>query len=380
MQKTTSRKIILAGMVLSAILVAVVLVALLQRTPLGTPLQSALEGGEYSFAAVGRAEESFGEFSHDDETRADEVLEAARSSLDQAEVRLDYAKRSGDEYVGSMAETYGEIADSGSTMISADSNLLAVGDEIRGAIASYGEGDYASAAQKAGQALQVLEPLLPTLNETQHELDNLSYQTIASGHRGQARVSTERFENVKEGYEQYVNLLRSLLYGEQYLQDTQLLEDLFQQLQSALANGDMQSANQLIEQINQLLQQFQGSQYQDAAQHASQLNPDMLEGEARQVAQELSERLRSSPDVGGMQSHMRALQRYADALQRMQQGDMSGAQDAINQGMDIINQQMGQGTGQGPGTGGQQLQRLLQGLAEAFSSLQMSMGEPPPPD
>ncbi len=120
--------------------------------------------------------------------------------------------------------------------------------------------------------------------------------------------------------------------------------------------------------MNATLQLLRNQTYQNAADLASQLNPDQLGGNNSNIAQELKDRLRDLQGLDAYQKYLQSLEKYLDALKLFNGGKLNEAQDALNQGLGILGKD---------GNMDPELQGMYQGLRGAYSSLQMRIrGQP----
>jgi predicted metal-dependent hydrolase len=171
-----------------------------------------------------------------------------------------------------------------------------------------------------------------------------------------------------EVYNQIILLLRSMIEGKDYLQVNAQLEESMRQLQNAIANQENEAAQSLLQDMADRLQKLRDQNYQNAANLVSQLDPDKLGGDTSNIAQELQSRLRDLEGLDAFQLYLQSLEKYLEALKLYNQGKLDEAEDAMNQGLTIL------GSGEGNDS---ELQGMYQGLANAFSSLQMRIkGQP----
>jgi len=163
------------------------------------------------------------------------------------------------------------------------------------------------------------------------------------------------------------------LEGVDYLEMRQLIDEYLKQLQSAIARGDHEAAQELLEEISKILQSLKDQNYQNATATASQLDPNALSGEASEGAQDLKTRLKSKEGIDDFERYLESLEKYLEALGYLEQGNLQSAEQAVNEGLSIL----GQGPGIGLGQGDSELQNLYEGLAEAFNLLLMRIrGQP----
>jgi cellobiose-specific phosphotransferase system component IIA len=373
MQKITGLKTapkILIITVIGALLVVAVFLSV--QTGGGEDLlNEAIEAGELTLTSVGRNYESLTKFVQNDEAQAKQLLEAARATLENAETKITAAKRNtSDEYVLGMLDNYHRLAQASDTMAQGVDNLLTISENLTSAIDYYLQRDFEKAAQQASYCLQVLTPLLSDFRKADTALNGTNVVFIPSGQRDRFTLRVGQYLNETEVYSQYILLLRSLLEGKDYLQKNELLEEYMRQLQSAIANKDYQAAENLRQKINDLLQSLRNPEYQNAADLASQLDPNAFGGTTSGIAEELRNRLRNLEGIDAFENYLQSLEKYLEALRHIEEGKPSEAEQAINQGLGIL--QQGQG-------GDPELQGLYEGLRLAFNTLQQTIREPPPP-
>ena len=332
-------------------------------------LNEAVEGGEYALTAVGRSYESLTHFVQDNQTQAEELLRAARTSIDVAKAKLTSAGRTEDVFTLRMVENYQIISSASEVMAQGVDNLLTISDNLQNALNYYSQGEYEMAAQQASQGLDVLTPLLTDLEERNSSLDGLNYNNIASGHRDRVKNAVSQYRSEYEIYLQYNLLLRSLLEGKDYLETRELTDEKLKQLQSAIANEDYETAQRLLKEISELLEALKDPQYESATTTASQLNPELLESNAFDASQDLKTRLKDLAGIQEFENYLQSLEKYIEASNYLAQGNPQAAEQAANQGIGIL--------GQGQASDDPELQRLYSGLGEAFNSLLMRIrGQP----
>lgn len=381
--------------ILVPILIAAMLIAaVLLNTPMGStpnPLSLAIEGGQYTLTSIDRNDESMTYFVQEMTEEAQEVRKAAASALENGQGSLAAARDTDDEYTLRLVENYEILAQASGVMGQGVDNLLLISDDLQSALDYYAHGQYREASEKAAACLETLTPLVSDLEEWNQTLNDLDPLYIASGHRERTELAVEKYREAMETYMQYIQLLRSLLEGADYLRMSQMLDEYLRQLQSATARGDYSAAQSLLQQIFGILQSLRGQNYQNAAATASQLDPNALNGQAAQIAQDLRNRLMSPQAIEDFEAYLDSLQNYLEAsdyLQQAQQaadqgqsdlaqGYLDMAEQAVNEGLARLSQGSGQGTGTGPGQGNSQIQDLYAGLTEAFNSLLMRIrGQP----
>jgi hypothetical protein len=333
-------------------------------------LSQAITGGEFALTSVGRNYESLTQFSGNNETQAMQLLQAARAALENARAKLNSVGRvRNDEYLQGMVDNYRRVVNASDVMGKGVDNLLTVNYNMTAAVSYYLQGNFEAASEKASYCLNVLTPLLTEFDAAGKGLTGINDVYVPSGQSDRLALGINQYNNETETYNQYVLLLRSLMEGKDYLQQNAQLENLLKQLQSAIANQQYETAEELRKQISDLLERLRDPRYQNAADLASQLNPDMLSGSAAATARQLRDRLRNLEGLDDYQNYLQALQKYVEAMSRMKDGDPSGAEEAMNQGRALL------GSGRG---GDLELQGLYAGLREAFNTLEMMIkGQPP---
>ncbi len=357
---------------LTALLVASIFI-LMPGEASKNPLNDALSGGSHALTSLGRSYDSIISYSQMDLEKTRELLQAARASLDQARARLRSAGHTEDEYVLNLIKNYDVLSQSSDAVAQGTENLLEADIHISAALDHYSQNRFEEASKEAVQGLQILTPLIEDLDETRIDLTDLNYQYIPAGQRVEVDQATERYDEAVEIYKQYIHLLESLMLSPQSLETRQELDELFRQLQSAMAQGDYEKAQSLLQMIQTMVENLKTPQHQQAAQAASQLDPSLLQGEASQAARDLKSRLKTNPQLDMLESYLEALQKYMEASELFQQGDVEGAMKAMNEGMEAL----GEGMASGQGANDPEIERLYTGLTEAFASLEMEMrGEP----
>jgi len=338
-------------------------------------LDEAVEGGELTLTSVGRNYESITSFLQKDEAQARQLLDAARVALESARTKLDSAARTDDEYVHGMLDNYQRLASASDTMSKGVDNLLFVSENLTNAIDYYSKGDYDKASIEAAYCLEVLTPLLGEFDTSTSVLNGVNVLYVPSGQKDRLAVRVSQYKNEREIYKQCILLLQSLMEGKDYLKQNALLEEYLRQLQEATAKQDYEAAERLRQQMSDLLQSLRSSDYQNAADLASQLDPGKLGDEYSQIAQELQNRLRNTDELDAFQNYLLALQKYLEALQMFSENPNSTG--AIQQLIDDALSKAGQGAGSGNG----ETQSLYEGLKGALSQLstQLYARRPPPP-
>jgi len=331
-------------------------------------LTEAIEGGELTLTSINMNNQSITQFAENDEEQARQLLEAARASLDNAEAKLSAAGRANDPYVHTMLVNYQTLSGASDVMSKGVNNLLAISDNLESAINHYLQGEYENASAEASQALQILTPLLSDFEKYRSALSGLDYSYIPSGQRDRVKQAVSQYEREMEIYKQYVLLLKTLLNGTGYLNLSKQIEEYMQQLQRAVNNGDYETAQNLRQKISEILQSLKNSTYQNAADMASQLDPNLLGGSTSDVAQDLRTRLKNLEGLEDFENYLQSLRRYLEASNYLEQGKPDEAEQAVNEGLGVLEQ------GQG---GDPQLQGFYTALREAFNSLRMRIrGQP----
>ena len=362
----TSQKILVISV--AAIVVAS---AVLLSTQLGAPrdsLNEAIEGGELTITSVGRNHESLTWFIKNDNAQADQLLEAARASLDTAKAKFSSAALTDDDYVRNMVSNYRFLVDASDVMATGVDNLLDASANLTNALDYYSQQDYENAAKQAVYCLNILEPLQTSFETSNSDLGNMSLAYIPSGQRDRLTQGVNQYRSEMAVYNQIILLLRSMIEGKNYLQMNAQLEESMRQLQDAIADQDYETAQSLLHDMADALQALRDQSYQAAADLSSQLNPDQLGGDTSDIARELQNRLRDLEALDSFQNYLQSLEKYLEALELFNQGKLDEAEQAVNQGLTIL----GSGEGNDP-----ELQGMYQGLANAFSSLRMRIkGQP----
>lgn len=328
----------------------------------------ALEGGELTLTSVGRNYESLTQFAHGDDEQARQLLEGARSMLDEAKAKLSSAGRSSDEYLLGMLDNYQRMANASDAMAHGVDNLLFISENLTKAIDYYYQGDFERASAQASYCLQKLTPLLRDFNATDVALSGINFVFVPFGRKDRLSLGVVQYMNETEIYSQYILLLRTMVEGKDYMQMNEQLQKLYEELQSAIANKDYQTAQDLRQKISDLLQSLRDPRYQTAADLASQLDPSMLRGTSSTVAGDLRSTLRNLQGLDAFQNYVQSLQKYVEALQHYEQGQLSDAEQSVNEGIGIL----AKGQSNDP-----YLQSLYTGLLEAFNTLQQRIkGQP----
>ncbi len=364
-------KLLIPLTIASLLIIAIFLSNPMSSSP--DPLSLGVEGGQYTLTSIGRNNESMTHFVEDREQETRDVLKAALVSLESGRTKLTAAGNTDDEYVLRMVESYQILVQASEVMAKGVENLLSISDDLESAFNHYWRKEYEKASQKASVCLQTLTSLMSDFEKWNQTLDDLNYQYIASGHREQTEQAVKQYRSAIETYLQYILLLRSLLEGVDYLEMRWLIDEYLKQLQSAIARGDHEAAQELLEEISKILQSLKDQNYQNATATASQLDPNALNGEASERAQDLKTRLKSKEGIDDFERYLESLDKYLEALGYLEQGNLQSAEQAVSEGLSIL----GQGPGIGLGQGDSELQNLYEGLAEAFNSLLMRIkGQP----
>ena len=352
-----------------ALVIAAVLLSNISITGGGNSLTEAIEGGESTLTAIGRSHESLTNFVRDEEELAGELLKAAQASQDYAKTKLTSARHTGDDFVINMAENYGILLNSSHVMTQGVDNLLAISDDLEKTLNYYKQGEYEKAAENASVCLQTLTPLVNRFEQRNQSLDGLNYHYLASGHRDRVKHALVQYREEMRIYLAYIFLLESIIEGVDYLETMGNINELFDQLQHALAKEDYEEAQRLLEEISELLQPLKDPQYQNAASTASELDPSLLDGDAFNIAQDVRSQLRDLEGIQGFENYLESLRRYMEALSSLEQGELEAAEEALDQGLSLL--------GQGENLADADVQRFYTALRGAFNSLRMRIrGQP----
>ena len=368
--KNTSRWKINPKILIIIAIVAIVVAAVFLSTQTRgeDSLSEAVEGGELTLTSVGRNYESLTQFVQNDEEQTRQLLEAARAALENARAKFGSAQRTSDEYVLGMLGNFESVVQASDVMAQGVDNLLLVSKNLTDAIDYYRQKEFEKASAQASYCLTVLEPLLNDFETSNIALSDINVVYIPSGQRDRLTLRIGQYGNEAAVYNQYVLLLRSILEGEDYLKLNAQLEDLMRQLQSAIANNDDQAAQDLRQQISNILQQLRDPSYQNAAGTASQLDPNSFSGAASDAAQELRNKLRDLEGIDAFENYLQSLEKYLEAMRHFEQGETAEAEQDINEGLSIL---QGQATDQ-------ELEGLYAGLRQAFNTLELRIkGQPP---
>jgi len=350
--------------VLALVIAAVVLNNLITG---GGPkaLTEAMEGGESVLTAIGRSHESLTNFMKNNEQLAEELLKVAQTSQENAKAKLTFARHTDDDFVINMAENYGILLDSSHVLTRGLDNLLAITDDLKKAFGYYEQGAYEEAAEKASVCLQTLTPLVKQFNLWNRSLDSINYGYVASGHRDRVKHAVVEYRDENRIYLEYILLLESIMEGVNYLNAMDAINELFDQLQHAVANKDYENARDFLEEISEQLQLLEDPQYQNAASTASELDQSLLDGEAFNIAQDVKDQLKDLEGIQGFENYLESVRRYMEALSYFEQGDLEAAEEAIGRGLSLL--------GQGESLTDAQIQRFYTALRGAFNSLTTQM-------
>jgi hypothetical protein len=364
----TGLKLILFFGVLALIITSVFLANI--RGEKGNSLTEAIEGGESVLTAIGRSHESLTNFVKDKEEMAADLLTHAKASQEYAEVRLTSSKNSKDTFLLNMIENYLMLLNSSHVMTQGVDNLLTVSDDAKETLNYYREGAYEEAAEKASICLQTLTPLVEQFEPWNHTLDGVDYSYLVSGQKDRVKNAIGQYKDEMRIYLAYINLLESIEKGIDYLNVMDNVNNLFGQLQHAIANQDYASVPELLQQISNQLQLLKGSNYQNAASAASKIDPSLLDGSAFNNAQDLKNLLRDLEGIQGFENYLESVAKYAEALNYVDQGDFEAAEEAIEQGTSLL--------GQGQKLSDLYVQKYYTALENAFNTLKMRIRGPQP--
>lgn len=353
-----------------ALIIAAVLLSNVRFSGESSPLTEAIEGGESSFAAIGRSHESLISFMKDGEESAEQLIKTAKESQQFAEAKLTSATRTNDKFVLNMAENYGILLNSSHVMTQGVDNLLAVSEELQTTLNYYRQGAYGEAAEKASACLQTLNPLVDQFELWNQSLDDVNYQYVAAGHQDQVRHSILEYKDETGIYLEYISLLESILKGVDYLKEMDDIRELYNQLQHALASKDYEHAQELLQEISEKLQPLKDPQHQEAANTASELDPNLLEGEAYNVAQDVKNQLKDLQRLEEFETYLNLVREYIQASSLLEEGDLEAAEEIINEGLGLLGKE-------GEGSGDPEIQRFYESLRTAFNSLKLRLkGQP----
>jgi hypothetical protein len=364
----TGLKLMLFFGVLALIITSVFLANI--RGEKGNSLTEAIEGGESVLTAIGRSHESLTNFVKDEEEMAADLLTHAKASQEYAEVRLTSSKNSKDTFLLNMIENYLMLLNSSHVMTQGVDNLLTVSDDAKETLNYYREGAYEEAAEKASVCLQTLTPLVEQFEPWNHTLDGVDYSYLISGQKDRVKNAIGQYKDEMRVYLAYINLLESIEKGVDYLNVMDNVNNLFGQLQHAIANQDYASVPELLQQISNQLQLLKGSNYQNAASAASKIDPRLLDGSAFNNAQDLKNLLKDLEGIQEFENYLESVAKYAEALNYVDQGDFEAAEEAIEQGTSLL--------GQGQKLSDLYVQKYYTALENAFNTLKMRIRGPQP--
>jgi hypothetical protein len=364
----TGLKLMLFFGVLALIITSVFLANI--RGEKGNSLTEAIEGGESVLTAIGRSHESLTNFVKDEEEMAADLLTHAKASQEYAEVRLTSSKNSKDTFLLNMIENYLMLLNSSHVMTQGVDNLLTVSDDAKETLNYYREGAYEEAAEKASVCLQTLTPLVEQFEPWNHTLDGVDYSYLISGQKDRVKNAIGQYKDEMRVYLAYINLLESIEKGVDYLNVMDNVNNLFGQLQHAIANQDYASVPELLQQISNQLQLLKGSNYQNAASAASKIDPSLLDGSAFNNAQDLKNLLKDLEGIQEFENYLESVAKYAEALNYVDQGDFEAAEEAIEQGTSLL--------GQGQKLSDLYVQKYYTALENAFNTLKMRIRGPQP--
>jgi len=351
--------------------VAVLLFSMFTINTERTPLTDAIESGESTLRAVDRSHESMVRFAKELIEEAKELLKTAQISQEQARVSLTNAKHTDDEFVLNMAQNYEFLLESSQTMDQGVERLLAINEELQKALNYYQQRSYVSAADSASICLQSLEPLINNFAVRNRTLENINYLYLASGHRDQVKYAVIEYEDAMAIYLQYVQLLKSLKEGAAYMQKTDEINNLFNQMQNDMANSAYQNAKQQLDELSRELEDLKNPQFQSAASLASQLDPSLLNGLAHNTAEDLKNQLKDLTGLDKFENYLKSVEKYRQASVYLANGQMKEAGEATDQALALLAQSEGQSGG------GSDVDRYSEALEFALNSLKMQIkGQP----
>lgn len=328
----------------------------------GNALTEAIAGGELTLTTIGRSHESLTNFVQDEEELAGELLKTAQFSQDNARARLASARHTEDDFVLNMVENYGILFDSSQVMTQGVDNLLVISDDLEKTLNHYRQGEYEEAAEEASVCLETLNPLVDQFGIWNQSLEDLNYRYVASRQQDRVKQAIVQYRDEMRIYSEYILLLESIINGVDYLKTMDSIDELFDQLQHALASKDYKTAEQLLEEIlNQLQLPEDDPQYQNAASTASKLDPSLLDGTAFITAQDVKNRLKDSKGIQEFENYLEAVREYMEASSLFEEERFDEAKDAINQGLFLL--------GQGESLSDIEVQRFHTALKEDFNSL-----------
>lgn len=372
MQRLKGQKVKLAFVLAaSVVIVAVLMFSAFNVDTTRNPLTDAIESGEATFRAIDRNHESMVNFAKEHLAEAEDLLKTAQISQEQARMSLTYARHTDDEFVLNMAQNYGFLLESSYVMNQGVDNLLEIGDDLERALDYYSNRSYSSAADVASVCLQTLEPLVGNFDAKNQSLENINYRYLASGQKDQVKFATIEYEDSMAIYLEYVQLLKSLKEGAAYKQKTDDINSRFSQIQTDLANGAYDDGEQRLDELLKQLEALRDSEFQKAANLASQLNPSLFSGMAHSTAQDLKNQLKDLAGIESFQNYLKAVEQYSKASTYLANGELTEAEEAANQAIRML-AQSAVSSGQGS-----DVNKYSQALEFALNSLKMQIkGEP----
>jgi hypothetical protein len=351
--------------------VAVLLFSMFTINTERTPLTDAIESGESTLRAVDRSHESMVRFAKELIEEAKELLKTAQISQEQARVSLTNAKHTDDEFVLNMAQNYEFLLESSQTMDQGVERLLAINEELQKALNYYQQRSYVSAADSASICLQSLEPLINNFATRNRTLENINYLYLASGHKDQVKYAVIEYKDAMAIYLEYVQLLKSLKEGAAYMQKTDEINNLFNQMQNDMANSAYQNAKQQLDELSGELEDLKNPQFQSAASLASQLDPSLLNGLAHNTAEDLKNQLKDLTGLDKFENYLKSVEKYRQASIYLASGQMKEAGEAADQALALLAQSENQSGG------GSDVNRYSEALEFALNSLKMQIkGQP----
>lgn len=360
-----SLKLVLVLFVLALVITSAVFLNNIRITSGGNALTEAIEGGESTLTAIGRSHESLGHFLQDEKELARELVKAACASQDNAKGRLASARHTEDDIVLNIVENYGILFNSSQVMTQGVDNLLTISDNLEKTLNHYGQGEYEEAAEEASVCLQTLTPLVDHFEKWNQSLENLNYLYMGSDHRNRVKQAIAKYRDEMKIYNEYILLLESVINGIDYLNTMDSIDELFKQMQHALASKNYTEAQRLLEEISKQLKLLKDPQYQNATSSASKLDPSLLNGTAFYTAQDMRNRLRNLERIQEFENYLEAVREYMEALRLLDEENLEAFEEAIDQGLSLL--------GQGENLADSGVQRFHTALKEEFNSLRMQM-------
>lgn len=342
MSKLTSRRSMLKVAVLLTLVALVISVVFLSSIPRSNEenfLNDAIEGGESSLTAIGRSHESLTNFADEKEESAKDVLGTALTSQEQAKAKLVAAGIADDDFVLKMVENYELLLNASYILTQGAQNLISISDILNTTLKRYRVGANLEAAELAPSCLQILTPLVSKFESWNESLDAINYQYIASGHRESVQHAVSQYREGMKIYLNYISLLESIVGGKDYSNAMDEINDLFDQLQHAIATNDYASAQKLLQDIYQQLQAIEEAGYPNATSTVSNLDPSALGGLASVVAQDLKNSLKDSEGIRELEAYFDSLSKYLEALELWNEGNLEEAENAIEEGLLLLGQE-----------------------------------------